>query len=107
MATKAAVAKKTPKKKEEDIRIRFGKLMDFIIKSGRTSSIRFDSNFMKELQEAGLKARETRKSTKKIPVKIPPSKYKDRAVKAAMRLGALLEKAKKPEDLNFKKDWAV
>ena len=105
MATKAAVAKKTPKKEEEDIRLKFGKLMDFIIKSGRTSSIKFDSNFIKELQEAGLKARESRTSTKKIPVKIPASKYKDKAVKAAMELGTILENAKKPGDLNFKKDW--
>jgi len=104
MATKAAMAKK-PSKKKEDIRLKFGKLMDFIIKSGRTSSIKFDSNFLKQLHEAGLQARESRKSTKKIPVKIPASKYKDKAVKAAMELGALLENAKKPADLNFKKDW--
>jgi len=103
MVTQAAVAKKTSKK-EEDIRLRFGKLMDFIIKSGRTSSIKFDSNFLKQLHEAGAKARESQ-STKKIPVKIPESKYKDKAVKAAMELGTILENAKKPADLNFKKDW--
>lgn len=112
MTTKA-VAKKTPKKKEEavakksskkeeDLRLKFGRLMDFIIKSGRTSSIKFDSNFIKELQQAGMKAREERKSTKKIPVKIPASKYKDKAVKEAMKLGAILENAKTIKDL---KGW--
>ncbi len=106
MATKAAVAKKTPKETEEDLRLKFGKLMDFIIESGKTSSVKFDSNFMRELGLAGLKSREERlkerESTKQIPVKIPETKYREKAVKEAMKLGAILENAKTIKDL---KDW--
>ncbi len=77
-------------KKKEDIRLKFNKFINDVIEKGKTSSIRFDTKFMKELEEAGKEAR--MKSAK--PVKIVESPILNKpAITQALNLGSDLELA--------------
>lgn len=97
---------KKPKKKmakeEEDIRIKFNKFIDNVISKGKTSSVRFDPNFLKELEEAGKEARIMKRAK---PVKIVKSKVLTKpAITQSLNLASKLELAStKGEELNIKK----
>jgi len=91
---------KKPKKKE-DIRIKFNKFIDDVIAKGKTSSMRLDANFVKELEQAGKEARFMKKAK---PVKITQSKILTKpAITQALNLASDIEMATKGAELNIKK----
>jgi hypothetical protein len=93
---------KKEKKEEEDIRIKFNKFIDEVISKGKTSSVRFDANFLKELEKAGEESQLMRKAK---PVKIIQSKILTKpAITQALNLASNIEMAAtKNEELNLKK----
>lgn len=89
-------------KKKEDIRIKFNKFIDDVISKGKTSSMKLDANFVKELEKAGEEARFVRKAK---PVKIVKSKILTKpAITQALNLASDFEMAaSKGAELNIKK----
>ncbi len=94
--------KKKVAKEEEDIRIRFNRFIDNVISKGKTSSVRFDPNFLKELEEAGKEAQMVKKAK---PVKIVKSKVLTKpAITQSLNLASKLElAATKDAELDVKK----
>ncbi len=85
---RSAVVKEKEKK---DMREKFNEFINEVIEKGRTSSIRFDPNFLKELEAAGKEARE-KKSMK--PVKIIQNKTLTKpAIAQALNLASDIELA--------------
>lgn len=94
--------KKPKKKEEEDIRIKFNKFIDDVIAKGKTSSMKLDANFVKELEKAGEESRYVRRAK---PVKIVQSKILTKpAITQALNLASDFEMAAtKGAGLNIKK----
>lgn len=90
---------------KKDIRLKFNEFINNVIEKGKTSSIRFDANFLKELEQAGEESRMKRRAK---PVKIMKSKILTKpAITQALNLASSLEVASKegaPPD--FKK-WVT
>jgi len=87
MASSAVVKEKEKK----DIRVKFNEFINDVIEKGRTSSIKFDPQFLKELETAGKEARE-KKSMK--PVKIIKNKTLTKpAITQALNLASDIELA--------------
>lgn len=94
--------KKKKKEEKEDIRIKFNKFIDNVITKGKTSSVRFDPKFLKELEQAGKEAQMKKKAK---PIKIVQSKVLTKpAITQALNFASDLElAAKKGNELNVEK----